>query len=583
MSGGEFLLRDISPDEIFTQEEFGEEERAMAKTARAFIQKEVLPRTEEIEASQGGLMPELMKKAGALGLLMLEVPEQLGGLGVGEKVTTWVSEVIAEGNASFAITLTGHIGIGMLGIGYSGNSSAKRRYLPSLMTGEKIGCFALTEPEFGSDALSAKTTASLASDGTRYILTGNKQFTTNAGFGGIFTVFAQVPGKGFTAFVVEGSWPGVSTGREEKKMGLKGSSTRSLILDHVEVPVDNVLGEVGRGHVLALNMLNLGRIKVAACCVGSARSLIRDSLSYARERRQFGRPIASFGLIQQKLGRMALQMFAAESVLYRTAGLVENSVLEVAQGDDYDARVLQAIGEHAAECAMVKVRASEALDFIADEAVQVFGGYGYIEEYPVARAYRDARISRIFEGTNEINRLSAIDWLHRLDRRGKIALLPRAKEAWERVRRDASPAPTEISGSKTVFLSLWAFVHERYGEAWQEQQELLALLADLAIEIYAAESAWLRSRKIAQKASRELASLAEILARLCRHRLLETARQALPRFLAGVAEDEASFEKLLSLLEKQLPLPSTNMIGLEREAAAHLLRFGSYPFPVFPL
>lgn len=581
MTGGGFLLRDCSPDKIFIPEEFGEEERAMVETARAFLQREVAPRAELIEAAQNGLMPELMKKAGALGLLMMEVPEEYGGLALGEKLTTWISEVIAETSASLAITLTGHIGIGTLAIVYSGNSSAKQRYLPSLMSGEKIGCFALTEPEYGSDALSAKTTAELTSDGTHYVLNGNKQFTTNAGFGGIFTVFAQVPGKGFTAFVVDGSSPGLSTGREEKKMGLKGTSTRSLIMDHVKVPAENVLGRVGRGQAIALNMLNLGRIKVAACCVGSARTLIRESLSYAQERKQFGRPIASFGLIQQKLGRMAAQMFAAESALYRTSGLVEDALSKLPKGENYDNRALQAIGEYAAECSLVKIQASETLDFVADEAVQIFGGYGYIEDYPVARAYRDARVNRIFEGTNEINRLSAIDWLHRLDRKGKIPLLEKAKEVWKKVNRSAAAIAGEIDASKTVLLSLWALIHERFGDEWQEQQELLAMIADIAIEIYAAESASLRSRKIAEKASEEFTCLAEILARLCRHRLVETTRQVLPRFLPGVAEDEASFRKLLSVLEKQMPLPWTNMIRLERGAAARLLRFGSYPFPVF--
>ena len=581
MSGGEFLLRDISPDEIFIPEGFGEEERAMAETARSFVRREVVPRAEFIEAAQGDLMPELMRKAGALGLLMIEVPEDYGGLELGEKLTTWISEVIAESNASFAITLTGHIGIGTLAIVYSGNSRAKQRYLPSLMSGEKIGCFALTEPEYGSDALSAKTTAVLASDGTHYILKGNKQFTTNAGFGGIFTVFAQVPGKGLTAFVVDGSFPGLSTGREEKKMGLKGTSTRSLILDHVKVPVENVLGEVGRGPAVALNMLNLGRIKVAACCVGSARTLIRESLSYAQERRQFGRPIASFGLIQQKLGRMAVQMFAAESTLYRTAGLVEDSLSKLPEGENYDSQALQAIGEYAAECAMVKVQASEVLDFIADEAVQIFGGYGYIEEYPVARAYRDARVNRIFEGTNEINRLSIIDWFYRLDQKGRLPLKVKAREALEQLRAAVPMAQEEIQSAKNLFLCLWAMTHERFGEKWQEEQEILAMLADLSIDIYSAESAELRSQKISQGSAPETASLARMLSQLCRLHLIEAGRGILPRFVGALAENDASFNRELSCLEKLLPSPRINAIALERAVAACLLKFARYPLPAF--
>ncbi len=575
------MLQEVSSDEVFVPEEFGEEERAMAETARAFVKKEVAPKTEMIEIAQEGLMPELMNKAGALGLLMIEVPEEYGGLGLGENLTTWVSEIIAESNASFAITLTGHIGIGTLGIVYSGNAAAKQRYLPPLMSGEKIGCFALTEPEYGSDALSAKTTAALASDGTHYVLKGNKQFTTNAGFGGIFTVFAQVPGKGFTAFVVDGSFPGLSTGREEKKMGLKGTSTRSLILDDVKVPVENVLGGVGRGHAVALNMLNLGRIKVAACCVGSARTLIRESLTYAQERKQFGKPIASFGLIQQKLARMATRMFAAESALYRTSGLLEDALSKLPKDDHDDGQVLQTIGEYAAECSVIKVHASETLDFVADEAVQIFGGYGYIEDYPVARAYRDARVNRIFEGTNEINRLSIIDWLYRLNQKGKLPFKVRAREALEQLRAAVPVARGEIQSAKNLFLSLWAMTYERFGEKWQEEQEILVMLVDLAIDIYSAESAELRCRRVSQQSARETASLAQMLSHLCRLHLVEGGRNILPRLVGALAENNDTFARELNCLQALLPPLRINTVALERGIAAELLKFGRYPFPVF--
>ncbi len=553
----------------------------MAESARAFVRKEILPRVEAIEAAQEGLMPELMKKAGEVGLLMLEVPQSYGGIGLGEKISTWISEIIAEGNASFANTLTGHMGIGTLTILYSENEKAKQGYLPCLIRGEKIGCFALTEPEYGSDALSAKTTATLSPDGTYYEITGAKQFTTNAGFGGIFTVFAQVPERGFTAFVVEGSYAGLSTGKEEKKMGLKGGSTCSLILDRVKVPVQNVLGEIGRGHVVALNALNLGRIKVGACCTGAARTLIREALSYAQERKQFGKPIASFGLIQQKLARMAEELFAAESVLYRTAGLVEDAIFGVENGEGYDGRVLQAIGEYAAECAIVKVRASEALGFISDEAVQIFGGYGYIEDYPVARAYRDARVHRIFEGTNEINRLGIVEWLDRLQRKGKLPLETAAEEKLKRIREGKSGAGNEIESPKEIFLALWSLLRERRGEDWQKEQELLAMLADLAIEIYAAESAALRCRKMGEKSAHPVGALAEKLALLCTLRLKEETRGMLPGYVAALADHEGEFALLMTELDRQAPPATVNSIRLEREVASELLKYGSYPFPLF--
>ena len=579
MTGGKFLVEEVSADQIFIPEEFGENERAMAEVARGFVEREVVPRTEAIEAAEGALMPELMKRAGELGLLMLEVPEEHGGLGLGEKISTWISEIIAEGNASFAITLTGHMGIGTLPVLYSGNPGAKKQYISSLISGEKIGCFALTEHQYGSDALSAKTTATPSADGRGYVITGTKQFTTNAGFSGLYTVLAQVPGKGLTVFLLEGSYPGVSTGKEEKKMGLKGSSTRSLILDQVGVPAENVLGEVGKGHVVVLNALNLGRIKVGACCTGSARTLIRESLSYAQERRQFGKPIASFGLIQQKLARMAIQLFAVESILYRTAGVVEEGVSRLGKGNSYDTRVLQAIGEFAAECAMVKVKTSETLDFIVDEAVQIFGGYGFIEDYPVARAYRDARVSRIFEGTNEINRLTIMDWLYRLDHKGQLPLTMKAKGVSER--GISSDPRGEIWSAKNVFLALWALLQERYGEDLQGEQELLAMLADLAIEIYAAESADLRSRKIASRSAGETASLAGLLACLCRLHLAEAVRSMVPRFLAALMQNEDSFSKLLAFFEKSCSPSSANAVRLEREVASRLLKAGHYPFPAF--
>lgn len=500
--GGAYLIEPTSPASVFTPEDFTNEHQMIADTTRAFIEGEVAPHAEELEHQDWELTRKLLSKAGELGLLAADVPEAYDGLGADKVSSALITEYITRGG-SFALSHGAHVGIGSLPIVFFGNEDQKQKYLPKLASGEWIGAYALTEPSSGSDALGAKTTAKLTDDGKYYVLNGTKQFITNSAFADIFVVYAKIDGEKFSAFIVERNFDGVSTGPEEKKMGIKASSTRQLILEDVKVPVENLLGEAGRGHVIAFNILNIGRYKLAVGCVGGMKAAFETAVKYAKSRQQFKTPIASFPLIQQKLADMNIRTYVTESMSYRSTGDIDKR-LEAIGGASDGQVVAKSIEEYALECSVNKVYASESLDFVVDEAVQIHGGYGFIQEYNVERMYRDSRINRIFEGTNEINRLIIPDTLLRKAMKGELPLLQAASQLQEEIMGMLPVADdSEVLGeeshllemAKKVFLFVGGTAVQKYMQSLKDEQEILADLANIAIEIYAIESALLRAKK----------------------------------------------------------------------------------------
>jgi alkylation response protein AidB-like acyl-CoA dehydrogenase len=496
--GGAFLYEPLGSRGIFITGEFTEDQLAYAAVAEEFVTKEVLPRLEAIEAKEEGLMPALLKRAGDLGLLMIDIPEKDGGLGLNKATSMLVSENAAK-VASFSVSWGAHTGIGTLPLVYYGTAEQKARYLPKLASGEMLAAYALTEPGSGSDATAARTTAVATPDGKSYVLNGVKQFITNAGFADLFTVFAKIDGDKFTAFLVERGWPGVATGPEEQKLGITGSSTRQLILEDAVVPKENLLGEVGRGHKIAFNILNVGRFKLGCGAVGAAKECLTAAVRYASERKQFNRPIAEFGAIQQKLADMAARIFVSDAMSYRTAGLLDDASAELdAHASDYAAKLVDVLEEYTIECSIIKVFGTECLDFVADEALQVLGGYGFIQEYPIERHYRDSRVNRIFEGTNEINRLIIPATLVKRVARGGLPYF----EFIQRVQQEVAdvgqrpicmlgPLGDEIQAvemAKRVVAYTVQVMLQRELASLQEKQQHLLLLADMIIDVYAMES-----------------------------------------------------------------------------------------------
>jgi len=510
VAGGSFLIRDTHPQEVFTPEDLSEEQQMMRKLTHEFIEAEVKPKAEQIEHQDWDITLLLFKKAGELGLLSVDIPTKYGGLGLDLITSTVIAEQMIEGG-SFAISVLDHSGIGSLPIAWFGNAEQKARYLPLLATGAKIGSYALTEPGSGSDALSAKTKAVLSPDGKSYILNGTKQFITNAGFADLYITYAKVDGDKFTAFIIDKDTPGVTLGPEEKKMGIKGTSTRSVILENATVPVENLLHEIGKGHKVAFDLLNIGRLKLGAGCLGLCKLALREAVRYAKQRTQFGQPIASFGLIQKKLAEMAIRTYVTESMVYRTADLIERNVSGIDQEDERAGiDTAKGVEEYAVECSINKVYASEALDYVADETVQIFGGYGYIADYPAERIYRDARVNRLFEGTNEINRLLIPTTLFRRTLQGRLPLFI----ATQKLMADLlaySPSQEEapkghlgeqirlLQLAKKIALMVSGAAVQKYRERLADEQEILGVLSDLVIELFAMESALLRALKSTER------------------------------------------------------------------------------------
>ncbi|WP_026567853.1 acyl-CoA dehydrogenase family protein [Bacillus sp. UNC41MFS5] len=584
IKGGSFLIEDISYERLFTPEDFTEEHLMIAKTAEDFVEKEVVPQLEHLENHEFDRTVKLLKKAGELGLLAVDVPEEYEGLALDKVTSSLLTEKMA-GGGGFSLSHGAHVGIGSLPIVLFGNEDQKRRYLPALASGEKLAAYALTEPGSGSDALGARTTAKLNTAGTHYILNGEKQWITNAGFADVFVVYAKINGEQFTAFIVDKDLPGVSTGAEEKKMGIKSSSTRTLILEDVPVPVENLLGEIGKGHVIAFNILNIGRYKLAVGSVGGSKKAFELTVKYANGRQQFKTPISQFNLTKEKFGTLASEIYAAESSVYRTIGLYEDNQGKLTTEQEKDIKlVANSIAEYAIECSLNKFFASEVLAHVTDEGVQIHGGYGFMQEYPIERAYRDARIQRIFEGTNEINRLLVPGTLLKKAFKGELPLFQKALALQEELMMLMPEEPGDeplaqekylVRNAKKIALLAAGLAAQKYGKALEKEQEVLANIADLISNVYAMESVVLRTEKAIAKTgldkNKQKLLYTQIYCQEAFNQLEAIAKETLV-----AVEQGDTLRMMLSSLRKFTRHTPINVIAKKREAADVIIEAERY-------
>lgn len=584
--GGEFLLVDALPDEVFTPEDFDKEQVLIAKSAEEFGVGELVARREELVELNPELLKELIKKAGELGFLGADMPEVYQGTELDKVSATLITEHISQGITAFSVTYGVQTGIGSLPIVLFGTPKQKEHYLPKLASGEMIGSYALTESEHGSDALNAEATAVLSEDGKYYILNGQKQFITNAGFADLILTYAQVDGKEFTSFIVERAWEGVSVDEEEIKMGMHGSSTRSVIFQDVRVPVENILGEVGRGHIVALNTLNVGRYKLAAFNVGGAKALIAEGVKYAKNRVQFGKPICEFGLIKHKIAEMVIKTYVTESMVYRTAGLLDMILRGIdPTKEDAGQKTGEALRTYALECSINKVYGSEMLEFAADECIQIMGGYGYIKDYPAEGAYRDSRINRIWEGTNEINRLVIVDTIMRAAMKGELPLLEVIKGLTEELMTYRPPMGAEegilgeekkmVAMAKKIALLSAGAATQKYMEKLAGEQEIVGLIADMIIGIFAMESALLRALKKLQKEGEDKAKIHIAATRVYINDTFPQLDLMARQILAAIAEGEELRTQLMGL-KKFTRYTPINTITLRREIAENVIPIARY-------
>jgi alkylation response protein AidB-like acyl-CoA dehydrogenase len=585
ISGGSFLLEERKADEVFTPEDFTEQHQLIGQTAEEFAVKEILPNAEKMEHKDFSITRDLLKKAGDLGLSGVEIPEAYGGLEMDKVTAAVIADHIAK-YAGFATTWGGHTGIGTLPIVYFGTEEQKKKYLPPLAAGEIVGAYALSEASSGSDALNCRARAQLSPDGNHYILNGEKMWITNAGFADLFTVFAKVDGEKFSAFLVEKTFPGFSIGAEEHKMGIRGSSTCPLILNDCKVPVENLLGEIGKGHVIAFNILNVGRFKLGAMCVGGARLSLENAIGYAKQRKAFSKVIADFGLVREKLANMATLIYVGEALVYRTVGMMDVALNEVDKtGSDAAKETRKAIEEYAVECSILKVWGSEMIDYVVDETVQIYGGYGFVEEYPAERAYRDARINRIFEGTNEINRLIITGFLLKRAMSGQLPLMPAIKKLMDEVLAGPSvgeepegPLAEErklVAQAKKLGLFVSGAATQKYMQAIQDQQEVMGAIADIVIETYAMESAVLRAQKMAETKGETAAALPIAMTRVYLSQAMEKIEAAAKKIMAAVAEGDM-LRTQLAILRRLAKHEPFNTIELRRQIAGKMIERGKY-------
>ena len=580
--GGAFLIAATNPEDVFTPAELTDDQRLLGRTLEEFLAKEVIPNIPELEKHKEGLMPQLVRRAGEMGLLGASIPEEYGGAALDKISMTVISEKLSA-YPSFMVAFGASTGIGTIPLIYFGTEEQKKKYLPKIATGELLSCYALSEPQAGSDALAARTRAVLSPDGNNWLLTGQKMWITSGGFSDVFIVFAKVDGEKFSCFIVDRKTPGFSIGAEENKMGIRGSSTVPLFFENAPVPKENLLHEIGRGHIVAFNTLNAGRFSLGASCVGGAKNVLAIAAKYAKERTAFGKPIAEFGLIKTQLGEMAIRTYALESMIYRTAGTIESAV---AAGADKVKQAMQVLEEYAIESSISKVVGSETLDYCVDEAVQIFGGYGFHEDYPVARMYRDSRINRIFEGTNEINRLVIIQMLMKRAMSGALPLIPAAMKLGEELLAGPSfeDAPTgpfaedekSLAQAKKIFLLAAGAAVQKFRDQLANEQEIVGALANIVMDIYAIESSLLRAQKTTAARGESAALMREATSAFvydAMDRIEKEARTA----LAAIVDGDTLTTQLAALrrLAKHAPVDT---IAIRRRVADAVLAQDRYPF-----
>src|SRR5246500_2711547 len=580
ISGGAFLIEEFSPDEVFTAEDLSEENLAIARTVDEFWANDFEPHLEAIRKQTPGIALNVLRKSADLGLTAVAIPERFGGMEMDLASVMIVGEHLGR-DASYGSWHSAHTGIGTLPILFFGTEEQKQKYLPRLAKAEILAAYALTEPLAGSDALAVRTRADLSPDGKFYVLNGQKMWITNGGSADLFTVFAKVGGELFTAFLVERSFPGVSSGAEEHKMGMKGSSTTAVYFDNVRVPVENVLGEIGRGHVIAFNILNIGRLKLGPGALGGAKNVLAICLKYAMQRKAFGSSIAEFGAIQYKLAEMAIRTFAVESMVWRVVGLIESQLAQSARDKHADSQTeLKAVEEYAAECSMIKVYASEMLDYVVDEGVQIHGGYGYHQDYAVERAYRDSRINRIFEGTNEINRLLITGMLLKRAARGHLALIPAVqavlndtvKETTGSAGADEDEDARLVQSAKKIALFTIGIAYQKYGAELEKQQEIVMNISDIVMEVFAMESSLLRSRKLAASGEgTHAANMCAVFLREAMDRVEVSARNVI-----GACSGGRALQENMATLRGFANYDPLDGVALRRNIAGRLLAAARY-------
>jgi butyryl-CoA dehydrogenase len=578
-SGGSFLIEDLTPGDVFTPEDLSDEQRQIAETTSQFAEDRIATQIDDIEAKDLEVSKALMREAGELGLLGVDVPEEYGGLEMDKTTSAVIVDRISV-SGSFSVTFSAHTGIGTLPIVWYGTPEQKAKYLPKLASGEWIAAYALSEASAGSDAMNIRTTARLSADGTHYLLNGEKMWISNAGMASLFIVFAKIDGEKFSAFLVEVGMPGLKIGAEEHKLGIRGSSTCPLVLSDCKVPVANLLGEPGKGHHIAFNILNVGRYKLCAAAMGAARYVLRGGIRYGKDRIAFGKPITSFGLIQEKIARCAADVFAGEAATARVVGAIDTALAGLDKSSPgYSQDVQKAIEDFAVECSILKVWGSEMIWRVTDDVLQIHGGYGYVEEYPAARAYRDARIHRIFEGTNEINRLIITGWTMKRAMQGKLALMPAIQKVMSEVmggptaRAVGAPVSTEralLASGKKIALFCAGAASQRFGTELGEQQEIMGDLADMLIEILVLESAILRAEKMTRQKT-----LGMNLASYYGVRAFNIVRNAAERVLGAVAEGDM-LQTQMAILRRLTKHEPVNSVALGREIAARMIEAGRY-------